>query len=61
MSIEEKVLKALQTSGEPMKSGDIAKLLNIDSKEVSKAIKKLKAEGKIESPKRCFYQVKQLI
>ncbi len=56
MSIEEKVLKALQTSREPMKSGDIAKLLNIDSKEVSKAIKKLKAEGKIESPKRCFYQ-----
>ncbi len=56
MSIEEKVLEALKTSGEPMKSGDIAKLLNVDAKEVSKAIKKLKAEGKIESPKRCFYQ-----
>ena len=57
MSIEGKVLEALQTSGEAMKSGDIAKVLNVDSKEVSKAIKKLKAEGKIESPKRCFYQV----
>ncbi len=56
MAIEEKVLEALQTSTEPLKSGDIAKLLNVDSKEVSKAIKKLKAEGKIESPKRCFYQ-----
>ncbi len=56
MSIEGKVLEALQTSDEAMKSGDIAKVLNVDSKEVSKAIKKLKAEGKIESPKRCFYQ-----
>ena len=56
MALEEKVLEALKTSGEPMKSGDIAKVLNVDSKEVSKAIKKLKAEDKIESPKRCFYQ-----
>ena len=56
MGLEEKVLEALKTSGEPMKSGDIAKVLNVDSKEVSKAIKKLKADGKIESPKRCFYQ-----
>ena len=58
MDLEEKVLEALKKSAEPMKSGDIAKLLNVDSKEVSKAIKKLKAEGKIESPKRCFYKVK---
>ncbi len=58
MSIEEQVLQALQKSEEPLKSGDIAKILNIDSKEVSKAIKKLKEQGKIESPKRCYYKAK---
>ena len=56
MGMEDKVLEALKTSGEPMKSGDIAKILNVDSKEVSKAIKKLKAEGKVDSPKRCYHQ-----
>jgi len=58
MAMEDKVLEALKTSGEPMKSGEIAKVLNVDSKEVSKAIKKLKADGKIDSPKRCYYQAK---
>ncbi len=56
--MEEKVLEVMKKSGEPMKSGDIAKILGVDSKEVSKAIKKLKAEGKIDSPKRCYYQAK---
>ena len=56
--MEEKVLEVMQKSGEAMKSGDIAKILGVDSKEVSKAIKKLKEEGKIDSPKRCYYQAK---
>lgn len=55
MSIEEKILKALQNSEEPLKGGDVAKIINEDSKEVTKAIKTLKSEGKIESPKRCYY------
>lgn len=54
----EKVLEVMQQSGEPMKTGDIAKLLGVESKEVSSAIKRLKAEEKIESPKRCYYQPK---
>jgi biotin operon repressor len=33
----------------------VAKALGIESKEVSKAIKTLKKEGKIHSPKRCYY------
>jgi Mn-dependent DtxR family transcriptional regulator len=53
-----KVLEVMQQSGEPMKTGDIAKVLGVDSKEVSKAIKQLKADDKIESPKRCYYQPK---
>jgi Mn-dependent DtxR family transcriptional regulator len=54
----QKVLDVMKQSGEPMKTGDIAKVLGVDSKEVSKAIKQLKAEAKIESPKRCYYQPK---
>lgn len=33
----------------------VAKALDVDSKEVSKAIDALKKAGKIMSPKRCYY------
>jgi peroxiredoxin Q/BCP len=49
------VLDAFIKAGKPMRPGDIAKETGIDSKEVSKIIKELRAEGKIESPKRCYY------
>ena len=51
----ETVLKAMKDAGKPMRPGDVAKALGIESKEVSKAIKVLKKEGKIHSPKRCYY------
>jgi DNA-binding transcriptional regulator GbsR (MarR family) len=54
----EKVFNALKTSGKPMKSGEIAEVTGIDKKEVDKALKSLKSEGKIFSPKNCFYQAK---
>ncbi len=53
--MEDKVLQAMQAAGKPVRPGDIAKTLGVDSKEVSKAIKNLKEAGKINSPKRCFY------
>ncbi len=56
--MEEKVLEVLQKSDKPLKSGEIAEMLGVDKKEVDKAIKKLKAEGKIDSPKRCYYAPK---
>jgi len=55
MTIEEKVLKAMQEAGKPLRTGEIAEITGLDKKEVEKAIKKLKKEGKIESPKRCYY------
>ncbi|GAA0673964.1 MULTISPECIES: HTH domain-containing protein [Clostridium] len=55
MDIKEKVLEVLKNSGEPMKAGEIAENAGVDKKEVDKAIKALKAEEKIASPKRCFY------
>lgn len=54
--MKEKVLTAMQAAGKPVRPGDIAKSLEIDSKEVSKAIDELKKEGKVHSPKRCYYE-----
>ena len=52
----EKVLYTLQKTGKPMKSAEIAEAAGIDKKDVDKAIKSLKSEGKITSPKVCYYQ-----
>ena len=54
--MEDKVLKAMKDAGKPVRPGDVAKTLNVDSKDVSKAIDALKKAGKIHSPKRCFYE-----
>jgi hypothetical protein len=54
----EKVLQTLKKSGKAMKSAEIAEAAGIDKKDVDKAIKTLKAEEKIISPKVCYYQAK---
>jgi len=51
------VLDTLAKSDEPMKAGQVAEALGIDKTEVDKALKALKVEDKITSPKRCFYTV----
>lgn len=55
---KEVVYKAMKDAGKPLKSAEIAELTGLDKKEVDKAIKTLKAEEKIFSPKNCFYQAK---
>lgn len=54
----EKVLAAMKAAGKPMKAGEIAEAAGMDKAVVEKAMKVLKAEGKIESPKVCFWQPK---
>ena len=54
--MEDKVLNAMKEAGKPVRPGDIAKALGVDSKEVSKACAELKKAGKIHSPKRCYYE-----
>jgi Mn-dependent DtxR family transcriptional regulator len=54
--MEAKVLKEMKKAGKPVRPGDIAKALGVDNKEVSNAIKVLKKEGKVVSPKRCYYE-----
>ena len=51
----EAVLQAMKDAGKPVRPGEVAKALGIESKEVSKAIKALKKDGKVHSPKRCYY------
>ncbi|MFW9783864.1 MAG: helix-turn-helix domain-containing protein [Candidatus Heimdallarchaeota archaeon] len=58
MSDKDIVLKAFKSSNKPLRSGDIAKEIGIESNEVSKIIKELKEEGIVYSPKRCYYALK---
>ena len=58
MSEKEKVLDVFKNSEKPLRPGDITKETGIESKEVSKFIKELREEGKVYSPKRCYYALK---
>jgi predicted transcriptional regulator len=55
---EEKILEVMKNEARAMKSAEIATISGIEKTVVDKSLKKLIADGKIESPKRCFYQAK---
>lgn len=59
MSQENTVLDTMIKAGKPLKAGEIAELSGLDKQEVDKAMKALKAEEKITSPKRCFWEPKK--
>lgn len=46
MSVE-KVLETLKAAGKPLKAGEIAEASGLEKKEVDKAMKQLKKEGRI--------------
>jgi Mn-dependent DtxR family transcriptional regulator len=54
--MEKKILDAMKKAGKPVRPGDVAKMIGTDGKEVSKVIKELKKQGKVSSPKNCFYE-----
>lgn len=54
----EKVLQVLKKAGKPLKAGEIAEVSGLDKKEVDKAMKDLKTQGKIVSPKVCYWEPK---
>ncbi len=58
MEAKERVLEVLKQQGEPLNAGKITELSGLDRKEVDKAMKVLKDEGAIVSPKRCFWEPK---
>ena len=55
--MEKKILNAMKKAGKPVRPGDVAKMVGMESKDVSKIINNLKKEGKVISPKRCFYSL----
>lgn len=57
MDAKARVLEYFEKSGEVLRPGEVGEALALDKKDLDKAIKVLKEEGKIYSPKRCFYQV----
>ncbi len=57
METVEKVFDTIKNLAEPVNAGKVAEASGIDRKEVDKAMKKLKEEGRIVSPKRCYWTV----
>ena len=57
MSDTEKILKAFKTAGKPLKNAEIMELSGLDKNKVTKIIKELKENGKVHSPKRCYYDL----
>ncbi|MDD4588776.1 MAG: HTH domain-containing protein [Heliobacteriaceae bacterium] len=58
MDNQERILALFQNANQPLSAKEIAEQTGVDKKEVDKIIKKLKKEEKIDSPKRCYYQLK---
>lgn len=54
---KDKVLQTIKDAGEPVNAGKIAELSGLDRKVVDKAMKQLKEEGAIVSPRRCYWTV----
>lgn len=59
MDAKEQVLGAMKQAGTPLNAGKLVELTGLERKEVDKAMKQLKADGSIESPKMCYWQPKQ--
>jgi biotin operon repressor len=55
METTDKVLDVMRQAGEPLNAGKVAELGGLDRKAVDKAMDQLKKEGKIVSPRRCFW------
>ncbi len=58
MDAADKVLETMKKAGEALNTGKIVELSGMDRKEVEKAMKTLKKEERIVSPKRCYWQPK---
>ncbi|MDO9153737.1 MAG: MarR family transcriptional regulator [Paludibacter sp.] len=58
METKQQVLDAMKKVGAPVNAGKLVELTGLDRKEVDKAMKQLKAEEAIVSPKMCFWQPK---
>jgi DNA-binding IscR family transcriptional regulator len=53
--MEKAVLDAMKKAGKPVKGAEVAAATGLDPKEVGKIISGLKKQGKVTSPKVCYY------
>ena len=58
MEIKDQVLEAMKKAQQPLNAGKVVELTKLERKDVDKAMKILKDEGLIVSPKRCFWEAK---
>jgi DNA-binding MarR family transcriptional regulator len=56
--IKKVVLSTMKSAGKPLKGGEIIELSGLDKKDVDKAMKELKKDELIVSPKRCYWEAK---
>jgi len=56
---KEKVLETMIQAAKPLKAGEIAEMSGLERKEVDKAMKELKKDEAIVSPKVCFWEPKK--
>jgi predicted ArsR family transcriptional regulator len=59
MDAKNTVLEVLKNEGAPMSAGQIAEKCGLDRKEIDKAMKSLKEEELIVSPRRCYWEPKK--
>ena len=52
---KDKVLEVLTKASEPLDAKALVEQTGLERAAVDKAIKALRKDGKVESPKRCFY------
>ncbi len=58
METNDAIIEAMKKASKPLSPGQIADATGIDRKEIDKGMKVLKAEEKIVSPKRCYWEPK---
>ena len=49
------VIDKMKQAGKPVRPGDVSEMTGLPKDEVSKIIQTLKKEGKVISPKPCFW------
>jgi DNA-binding transcriptional ArsR family regulator len=59
MGSKDIILEVLNKESEPLNAGRITELTGLDRKEVDKAMKALKDEELIVSPRRCYWEPKK--
>jgi len=56
METANKILEAMKIAKAPVSAGQLVEMTGIDRKEIDKAMKKLKTDALIVSPKNCYWE-----